>query len=112
MIKARSFHRATRLGASGPDVFPIALGCMSMSGMYGETTDDEGVAAIHAAIEHGITLLDTAGDFYGMGHNELLVRRAIEGRRERVLIESLMPAGSIVGSRYQPAQMAHLDSER
>jgi aryl-alcohol dehydrogenase-like predicted oxidoreductase len=85
MIKARSFHRATQLGASGPDVFPIALGCMSMSGMYGKTTDDEGVAAIHAAIEHGVTLLDT-GDFYGMGHNELLVRRAIEGRRERVLI--------------------------
>ncbi len=61
----------------------IALGCMGMSGMYGPTQDAESIAAIHAAIERGVTLLDT-GDFYGMGHNEMLVRRAIEGRRDRV----------------------------
>lgn len=73
----------TKLGNTGPEVFPLALGCMGMSGMYGKTTDDEGIATIHAAIERGVTLLDT-GDFYGMGHNELLIRRAIEGRREKV----------------------------
>jgi len=61
----------------------FALGCMGMSGMYGPTRDDDGVATIHAAIERGVTLLDT-GDFYGMGHNELLIARAIAGRRDRV----------------------------
>ncbi len=74
---------ATRLGAQGPEVFPIALGCMGMSGMYGKSSDDESIATIHAAMERGVTLLDT-GDFYGMGDNEMLVRRAIEGRRDRV----------------------------
>ncbi len=75
----------TQLGKSGPNVFPIALGCMGMSGMYGATTDDEGVRTIHEAIERGVTMIDT-GDFYGMGHNEMLVRRAIEGRRDKVQI--------------------------
>lgn len=68
---------ATRqLGMTGPKVFPLALGCMGMSGMYGASDDAESVKTIHAAIEAGVTLLDT-GDFYGMGHNELLVRRAL-----------------------------------
>jgi aryl-alcohol dehydrogenase-like predicted oxidoreductase len=75
----------TRLGRSGPEVFPIALGCMAMSGMYGPSSDDESIATIQRAIERGVTLLDT-GDFYGMGDNELLLRRAIEGRRDRVQI--------------------------
>jgi aryl-alcohol dehydrogenase-like predicted oxidoreductase len=61
----------------------LGLGCMGMSGMYGATTDAEGIRTIHAAIDAGVTLLDT-GDFYGMGHNEMLVGRAIEGRRDRV----------------------------
>jgi aryl-alcohol dehydrogenase-like predicted oxidoreductase len=73
----------TKLGHTGPEVFPIALGCMGMSGMYGAGKDEDGIATIHAAIERGVTLLDT-GDFYGMGHNEMLIRRAIEGRRDRV----------------------------
>ena len=73
-----------RLGASGPEVFPIGLGAMGMSGMYGATDDDESVATIEHAIERGITLIDT-GDFYGMGHNEMLVGRAIRGRRDRVV---------------------------
>lgn len=71
------------LGKTGPAVFPIGLGCMAMSGIYGATDDDEGVATIRAAIDAGVTLLDT-GDFYAMGHNELLVRRAIEGQRDKV----------------------------
>lgn len=71
------------LGHGGPQVFPLALGCMGMSGMYGAGSDAEGIATIQAAIERGVDLLDT-GDFYGMGHNELLVGRALQGRRERV----------------------------
>ena len=61
-------HR-TRLGGAGPEVFPVALGCMGMAGMYGEATDAEGIATIQEAIERGVDLIDT-GDFYGMGHNE------------------------------------------
>ncbi len=74
-----------RLGANGPEVFPVALGCMGMSGVYGAADDNESIATIHAAIDHGITLLDT-GDFYGMGRNEMLIGRAIEGRRDKVLL--------------------------
>ena len=71
------------LGRSGPRVFPLALGCMGMSGMYGPADEAESIRTIHAAIEHGVDLLDT-GDFYGMGHNELLIGRAIAGRRDKV----------------------------
>jgi aryl-alcohol dehydrogenase-like predicted oxidoreductase len=74
-----------KLGATGPEVFPIGLGCMGMSGMYGASDEREAVATIERAIERGVTLLDT-GDFYGMGHNEMLVGRAIRGRRERVQV--------------------------
>ncbi len=55
------------------------LGCMGMSGTYGPADESESIATIHAALDAGITLLDT-GDFYGMGHNEMLVARAIAGR--------------------------------
>jgi aryl-alcohol dehydrogenase-like predicted oxidoreductase len=61
----------------------IALGCMGMSGAYGKTDDAQSIAVIHAAIERGVTFLDT-GDFYGSGHNELLIGKAIAGRRDRV----------------------------
>ncbi len=74
-----------RLGAKGPEVFPIALGCMGMSGMYGQSDDRESIATIHAAIDRGVNLIDT-GDFYGMGHNEMLIGRAIEDRRDKVLL--------------------------
>lgn len=76
-------NRRARLGQTGPSVFPIALGCMAMSGVYGPSDDAESVATIREAIDRGVTLLDT-GDFYGMGHNELLIRRAIEGQRGKV----------------------------
>ncbi|HZO15413.1 MAG TPA: aldo/keto reductase, partial [Polyangiaceae bacterium] len=66
-------------------VFPLALGCMGMSGMYGKTDERESIATIHAALERGITLLDT-GDFYGMGHNELLIGRALKDRRDKALL--------------------------
>jgi aryl-alcohol dehydrogenase-like predicted oxidoreductase len=65
-------------------VFPLALGCMGMSGMYGPADERESIATIHAAIDAGVTLIDT-GDFYGSGHNELLIGRALaDGRRDRV----------------------------
>lgn len=74
-----------RLGQHGPQVFPLALGCMGMSRMYGPADDAESIATIHAALERGINLLDT-GDFYASGHNEALVGRAIADRRDRVLL--------------------------
>jgi len=74
-----------RLGRTGPQVFPLALGCMGMSGMYGDSDEDESIATIHAALEHGVDLIDT-GDFYGAGHNELLIGRALRGRRDRAVL--------------------------
>src|SRR5215218_9473706 len=82
-----STHVPTRsLGATGPAVSAIGLGCMGMSDFYGPTDYDESVATIRQALDAGITLLDT-GDFYGMGHNELLIRDALRNtNREDVLI--------------------------
>ena len=77
--------RRIRLGNTGPEVSPLGLGCMGMSGMYGATDDRESIATIHAALERGINLLDT-GDFYGMGHNEMLLGRALVGRRDRAIV--------------------------
>ncbi|GAB1335506.1 aldo/keto reductase [Streptomyces sp. E-15] len=68
--------RTRNLGTTGPRVFALGLGCMGMSGMYGEADRSESIATVHAALEAGVTLLDT-GDFYGMGHNELLVGEAL-----------------------------------
>jgi aryl-alcohol dehydrogenase-like predicted oxidoreductase len=73
------------LGAAGPKVFPVALGCMGMSGMYGPADENESIATIHAALDAGVTLLDT-GDFCGAGHNEMLIGRALRGRRDKVLL--------------------------
>ena len=73
-----------QLGKTGPQVSAFALGCMGMSGMYGPADRAESIATIHAAMEVGVTLLDT-GDFYGMGHNELLISEALKGKdRDRV----------------------------
>jgi aryl-alcohol dehydrogenase-like predicted oxidoreductase len=75
-----------RLGADGPTVSALGLGAMGMSGMYGPADRAESVATIHAALAAGIDLLDT-GDFYGMGHNELLIAEALRGRpREDYLL--------------------------
>ncbi len=67
------------LGRGGPAVSAIGLGCMGMSGMYGPADRAESSATIHAALDAGVTLLDT-GDFYGMGHNEMLIGEAVAGR--------------------------------
>ena len=67
-----------QLGATGPRVSALGLGCMGMSALYGPSDRGESIATIHAAMEAGITLLDT-GDFYGSGHNEMLIGEALRG---------------------------------
>jgi aryl-alcohol dehydrogenase-like predicted oxidoreductase len=73
------------LGRNGLKVSALGLGCMGMSGMYGPADRGESIATIHAALDAGITLIDT-GDFYGMGHNEMLIGEALKGRRDEALI--------------------------
>jgi len=74
------------LSPNGPKVSAIGLGCMAMSGVYGPADEAEGIATVRAALDAGVSLLDT-GDFYGMGHNEMLIREALKGaRREDVVI--------------------------
>src|SRR4051812_24026703 len=74
------------LGKYGPKVSSFGLGCMGMSDFYGPADDKESTATIHAALDAGINLLDT-GDFYGMGHNEMLIRDALRGRaREKAIL--------------------------
>jgi aryl-alcohol dehydrogenase-like predicted oxidoreductase len=76
----------TTLGVDGPTVSRLGLGLMGMSDLYGPADEKESIATIHAAVDAGITLLDT-GDFYGMGHNELLLREALRSiDRDRVVI--------------------------
>ena len=67
-----------QLGKAGPMTSAIGLGCMGMSGMYGPSDRAESIATIHAALDDGVTLIDT-GDFYGMGHNEMLIAEALKG---------------------------------
>jgi len=74
-----------KLGANGPLLSALGLGCMGMSDFYGPADESESIATIQMAMDRGITLLDT-GDFYGSGHNEMLIRRAIEGRRKDVFL--------------------------
>lgn len=98
---------ARELGTSGMKVFPIALGCMGMSGMYGVADDNESIATIHAALDAGVTLLDT-GDFYGAGHNEMLIGRALKDRRNKALLSVKFgalrsPDGGWVGLDTRPA---------
>ncbi|MEV6009563.1 aldo/keto reductase [Streptomyces sp. NPDC051976] len=80
--------RTLTLGSTGPAVSALGLGCMGMSAFYGAADDTESVATIHAALDAGVTLLDT-GDFYGMGLNELLMRDALrsssQGRDQAVI---------------------------
>ncbi|MDI3281814.1 aldo/keto reductase [Polyangium sp. 15x6] len=96
------------LGSKGPQVSALGLGCMGMSDLYGPSDRAESIATIHAALDAGIDLLDT-GDFYGMGHNELLIREALEGRaRDKVRISVKFgamrdPGGNWVGVDGRPA---------
>ncbi len=80
---------------------------MGMSGMYGTADERESIATVHAALDHGITLLDT-GDYYGAGHNELLIGRALQDRRDKALLSVKFgalrgPDGSWLGMDARPA---------
>ncbi|MCU1322994.1 MAG: hypothetical protein JWM43_2643 [Acidobacteriaceae bacterium] len=97
-----------KLGKNGPSVSSLGLGCMRMSGVAGRRPssgpdgDQESIATIRAALDAGINLLDT-GDFYGMGHNELLVSKAIEGRRDQAFLSvkfgaQRSPSGAFLGA--------------
>jgi hypothetical protein len=105
-------HRMTttqmrQLGSSGPRVFPIGLGCMGMFDLYGPADDTESIATIHAALDAGITLLDT-GDYYAAGHNELLIGRSLRDRRGQAVLSVKFgalrgPDGSWIGMDTRPA---------
>ena len=96
-----------RLGQSGPLVSAVGLGCMSMSDLYGPADADESVATIRAALDAGVTLLDT-GDFYGMGHNEMLIAATLRDvPRERYLLSVKFgalrsPDGQFLGFDLRP----------
>jgi aryl-alcohol dehydrogenase-like predicted oxidoreductase len=97
-----------RLGSSGPEASELGLGCMGMSGSYGPSDRAEGIATIHTALDAGIDLIDT-GDFYGMGHNEMLIGEAVRGRRRDSFLLSVKfggqrgPEGAILGYDASPA---------
>ncbi|KJK33259.1 aldo/keto reductase [Lentzea aerocolonigenes] len=100
-----------QLGATGPVVSAIGLGCMGMSNAYGPADRDESIATIRAAMDAGVTLLDT-GDFYGMGHNEMLIGEAIRGRRDEVQLSVKFGgmrdhAGAFLGFDGRPAAVAN-----
>jgi aryl-alcohol dehydrogenase-like predicted oxidoreductase len=97
-------HR--QLGAAGPRVSALGLGCMGMSDLYGPADRAESIATIRAALDAGVTLLDT-GDFYGMGHNEMLIAEALGARRQQVAISVKFgalrgPDGSWIGVDGRP----------
>ncbi|MEU1451013.1 aldo/keto reductase [Streptomyces avermitilis] len=103
--------RTRPLGSTGPQVSALGLGCMGMSALYGEADRAESVATIHAALEAGVTLLDT-GDFYAMGHNEMLIGEALRtapaGLREQALTSVKFgalrgPDGNWIGYDGRPA---------
>ncbi len=100
--------RTRTLGAGGPHISALGLGCMGMSDLYGPADQAESIATIHAALDAGITLLDT-GDWYGMGHNELLIHKALRGRnREQAVISVKFgvlrdPSGQVLGTDGRPA---------
>jgi len=98
--------RQRRLGASGPVVSALGLGCMGMSDFYGPADEARSIDTIRAALDAGISWLDT-GDFYGVGHNEMLIREAVRGRREKAFIAVKFgvlrsPDGGFVGLDVRP----------
>ncbi len=99
--------KTRRLGAKGPEVSAIGFGCMGLSDVYGQPDEAEGIAAIHAALDAGVTLFDT-GDFYGMGVSEMTLGKALKGRRDKAFIQVKFgaqrePSGAWIGYDASPA---------
>src|SRR6478609_1554983 len=98
------------LGNNGPFVSKLGLGCMRMSSVWGGTASDEqeSIATIQAALDSGINFLNT-GDFYGAGHNELLVGRAIKGRKDDAFISvkfgAIFYGGHLLGLDLRPTSI-------
>lgn len=98
------------LGQNGPLVSTFGLGCMGMSDFYGPADRSESIATIHAALDSGITMLDT-GDFYGVGHNEMLIAEALKGRRREDVFIAVKfgamrdPVGGFIGIDVRPQAM-------
>jgi aryl-alcohol dehydrogenase-like predicted oxidoreductase len=98
-----------KLGSTGPTVSAFGLGAMGMSGMYGPSERAESLATIGAALDAGINLIDT-GDFYGMGHNEMLIGEALKGRRDEAVLSvkfgaQRSPDGAFLGFDARPAAL-------
>jgi aryl-alcohol dehydrogenase-like predicted oxidoreductase len=97
-----------QIGENAERIVAAGLGCMGMSGGYGPADDAESIATIHAALDNGINVIDT-GDFYGMGHNELLVGQALKGARRQKAFLSVKfgslrgPDGTQYGYDLRPA---------
>jgi aryl-alcohol dehydrogenase-like predicted oxidoreductase len=97
-----------KLGTTGPEVSAIGLGAMGMSSLYGPADERESIATIHAAIDAGITVIDT-GDFYGSGRNELLIAKALKDRERDAVAISVKfgalrdPTGGWLGYDNSPA---------
>ncbi|CAN5792304.1 aldo/keto reductase [soil metagenome] len=85
-MMTQTHAKARKLGGSPLSVFPIGLGCMSLSGAYGKANDDDAIGVIHHAIDRGVTFLDSS-DMYGWGHNETLLGKALSGSwRDKVVL--------------------------
>lgn len=105
-METLAFMQTRQLGTTGPIVSALGLGAMGMSDVYGPADREEGLATVRAALDAGLTLVDT-GDFYGMGHNELLLAEALAGRRDDVLLSVKFgalrdPAGGFIGVDGRP----------
>lgn len=105
-------HTMKTLGKAGPTVGAVGLGAMGMSGAYGAADDAESIRTVHAALDAGISLVDT-GDFYGFGQNELLLGRALRGRDRDSYVLSVKfggmrdPRGEFTGFDGRPAAVGN-----
>jgi aryl-alcohol dehydrogenase-like predicted oxidoreductase len=107
-MQTRQLSQTRQLGKTGPIVSAFGLGCMGMSDMYGPSDRAESLATFDAAVEAGMTLIDT-GDFYGMGHNEMLIGEALKSHKRDKLVLSVKtgalrdPSGQFLGFDSRPA---------